>query len=235
MIRPAALLPSSVLRPGLLGMRAPDAAIREPEPTYTLGSPGRPSPVPTLLIALFDNSGSVTSPGGTDPLSNRYAEVTRAFQTVARKGSRQELGAIVHFDTPSAGEVEPVPITRTGMLRLRSGLHPPSDGAGTSELGPSLHRALEIAEEHPGHEITLVVLSDFQLLDPEPGQVLSDLGAFPGSVHAVVLGGRLPAGVLDERITATHVNRESRPGAVARALFAGLVTHRPGSRVIDEP
>lgn len=235
MIRPAALLPGSVLPSGLLAVQASTVPATEADPAYTLGSPGRPSPVPTLLIALFDNSGSVTSPGGTDPLSNRYAEVTRAFQTVARKGSRQELGAIIHFDTPSSGEVEPAPITRTGMLRLRSGLHRPPDGAGTSELGPSLHRALEIAEEHPGHEITLVVLSDFQLFDPEPGQVLSDLATFPGSVHAVVLGGRLPAGVLDERIAVTHINRGSRPGAVARALFSSLVMHRPGSRVSNEP
>lgn len=233
MIRSAALLPGRLVSPSLFGT-APTIPATEPDPAYKLGSPGKPSPVPTLLIALFDNSGSVTSPGGTDPLSNRYAEVTTAFQTVARKGSPRELGAIVHFDTPSSGGVEPVPITRTGMLRLRAGLRPPPDGAGTSELGPSLHRALEIAENHPGHEVTLVVLSDFQLFDPEPGQVFSYLAAFPGDVHAVVLGGRLPVGVLDERITITAIDRESRPGAVARALFSSLVTHRPGSQAARE-
>jgi hypothetical protein len=234
MIRPAALLPSRLVTTGLLGA-APTIPATEPDPAYKLGSPGKPSPVPTLLIALFDNSGSVTSPGGTDPLSNRYAEVTRAFHVVARKGSRHELGAIVHFDTPSSGEVEPMPIIRTGMVRLQAGLRPPPDGAGTSELGPSLERAMEIAEAHPDHQATLVALSDFQLFDPEPSQVLAGLAAFPGNVHAVVLGGRLPAGVLDERITITAIDRESRPGAVARALFASLVTHRPGSQVADEP
>jgi hypothetical protein len=64
--------------------------------------------------------------------------------------------------------------------------------------------------------------------------VLSDLVGFPGAVHAVVLGRRLPAGVLDQRITVTHIDRDSPPGAVARALFAGLVTHRPGSHVAGE-
>lgn len=234
MILSAALLPGRLLPTHLIGGQGP-TTLAEPDPAYNLGTPGKPSPVPTLLIAVFDNSGSVTSPGGTDPLSNRYAEVTRAFQTVARKGTRQELGAIVHFDTPSSGEVEPVPITRTGMLRLRAGLRPPPDGAGSSDLGPSLHRALEIAEAHPGHEVTLVVLSDFQLFDPDPGQVLSDLTAFPGSVHAVILGGRLPPGVLNDPITVTAVDRGSRPGAVARALFSSLVTHRPGSYVASEP
>lgn len=235
MILPSGLRPGRLLPTHLLGGPTPTIPAAESDPTYTLGAPGKPSPVPTLLIALFDNSGSVTSPGGTDPLSNRYAEVIRAFQTVARRGSRHELGAIVHFDTPSSGEVEPVPITRTGMLRLRLGLRPPPDGAGTSELEPSLHRALEIGEAYTGHEITLVVLSDFELLDRDPGHVLSDLAAFPGAVHAVVLGGRLPAGVLSDPITVTAVDRQSRPGAVARALFSSLVTHRPGSKVIGGP
>jgi hypothetical protein len=201
---------------------------------YAVGRPGKPSPVPTIFIALFDNSGSVTSASGTDPLSNRYAEVRRAFQIVARKGRRRELAAIVHFDTPSSGEVEPVPITRTGMQRLRTGLCPPPDGAGTSELGPGLDRATGIAEAYPDHEVTLVVLSDFLIMDDEPADVLSRLAKFPGTVHTVVLGGRLPAGVLDQRITVTHVDRDSRPGAVARALFAGLVAHRPGSHVARE-
>lgn len=88
-----------------------------------------------------------------------------------------------------------------------------------------------IVESHPDHQATLVVLSDFLLMDREPGPVLSHLAAFPGQVHAVVLGRRIPAGVLDQRITVTTIDRESSRGAVARALFSSLVAHRPGSRV----
>lgn len=227
------LLASTLLSSRLLGTPRPSKPASGIE--YALGNPGRPAEVPTLLIASFDNSGSVTSPSGTDPLSNRFAEVERAFSVVARKGSRRELGAVLHFDTPSSGEVDPTPITRSGLVRLRRGLRPPIDGAGTSELGPSLRRAIELAEAHPDHEVTLVVLSDFQLLDQDPGQVLSDLAAFPGAVHAVVLGAYLPAGVLDERITVTAIKQNARPGAVARALFTSLVTHRPGSQVVDDP
>jgi hypothetical protein len=234
MIRPTALLPSRLLPTGLLGSFPPSRSVEPPQQGYRLGHPGRPSPVPTLLIALFDNSGSVMSPGGSDPLSNRYAEVTRAFQTVARKGSRHELGAIVHFDTPSSGEVEPVPITRTGLLRLRTGLRPPPDGAGSSELGPSLDRAAEIVGTCLDHEVTLMVLSDFLITDREPAQALARLAEFPGTVHAVVLGVRLPAGVLDQRISVAHIDRDSRPGAVARAVFAQLVTRRPGSHLAPE-
>jgi hypothetical protein len=200
-----------------------------PTQSYRLGDPGRPATVPTLLIADFDNSGSVISPKGTDPLSNRFTEVAHAFAVVARKGSNNELGMVLHFDT-TGSDVGPVPITRRGLRVLRKGLHVPPDGRGSSELAPSLHRAVEIAEAHPDHHATLVVLSDFQLLDADPVQALSDLSAFPGQVHAVVLGVRVPAAVLDERITVTHVGRNDPPGAVARALFASLTTHRPGSR-----
>jgi len=33
--------------------------------------------------------------------------------------------------------------------------------------------------------------------------------------------------VLDERITVTHIEHNDPPGAVARAVFASLTTHRP--------
>lgn len=232
MTRPTALLPSALLASRLLGSPQSKRPAPPSHPDYKLGDPGRPSPVPTLLIAVFDDSGSVAGPSGNDPLSNRYGEVTRAFSVVARKGSRRELGAIVHFDTPSHGEVAPTPITRSGMIRLRAGLRPPTDGAGTSELGPSLGRAYEIAEAYPGHEATLVVLSDFQLFDRDPAGVLSRLAAFPGDVHAVVLGSRLPAGVLDQRITVSSITHDSHPGAVAQALFSRLVSRRPGSGAV---
>jgi hypothetical protein len=231
----AVVLPSALISSRLLGAPAPSRRVKAERVGYALGSPGSPSAVPTLLITVFDDSGSVMTPHGTDPLSNRYAEVQRAFTEVARKGSRHELGAVLHFDTLTSADVPPTPITRRGLLRLRAGLHPPTDRIGTSELAPSLTRAVEIAETHPGHETTLVVLSDFMLMDPEPGHVLTDLANFPGTVHAVVLGTHLPAGVLDERIAVTTIDHASRPGAVARALFASLVTRRPGSRVATEP
>jgi hypothetical protein len=225
----AAFQPSTLLPADLIGMAsttpAPSTSV-----TYRLGHPGRPATVPTLLIMLFDDSGSLTSPAGNDPLSGRYAEARHAFAAVARKGSRHELGEIIHFDTPS-GEVGPVPITRRGLRLLRSGLRVPPDGAGSSELAPGLQRAVEIADSYPDHKVVLLVLSDFWLMDREPGQVLSDLAAFPGQVHAVVLGAGLPVGVLDDRITVTRIKRDDPPGSVARAVFASLITHRPGSHL----
>lgn len=231
MTRRSGLLPSTLLRSRLRGAVGATSGgwVRSSGVGYRLGDPGRPARVPTLLIAIFDNSGSVTSPAGTDPLSNRFAEVAHAFSVVARWGSSHELGAVLHFDAPSSAEVGPVSLTRRGYRRLRVGLRVPLEGAGSSELAPSLRRAVEITDTHPECAVTLVVLSDFLLLDPDPGQVLTELAAFPGDVHAVVLGGRMPPGVLNERITVTCVGRDDPPGAVARALFASLTTHRPGS------
>lgn len=233
MTRRGVLLPSTLLRSQLYGAVGPASGGRgrSSGAAFRLGDPGRPAEVPTLLITIFDNSGSVTSPAGTDPLSNRFAEVAHAFSVVARRGSPHELGAVLHFDTPSSAEVGPVPLTRRGFTALRAGLRVPPEEAGSSELGPSLRRAFEIADTHPECAVTLVVLSDFLLLDPDPGQVLAELAAFPGDVHAVVLGCRLASDVLDERITVTHVEPDDQPGAVARALFASLIAHRPGSHL----
>jgi hypothetical protein len=99
-------------------------------------------------------------------------------------------------------------------------------------LEPSLQQAVRLAEAYPQHATTLVVLSDFLLLDADPAQVLSELVAFPGDIHAVVMGSQVPDCVLAGDITVTEVRQDSRPGAVAQALFRSLVTHRPGSSAI---
>ncbi|MDT0330891.1 hypothetical protein [Nocardiopsis lambiniae] len=186
-----------------------------------------------MLIVDFDNSGSVVSPSGTDPLSNRFAEVEHAFHAVARRAAKHELGAVLHFDSPTKGDVPPVPLSCQGLGRLRSGLQVPSDGAGSSALLPSLRQAVKLAETHPQHAATLVVLSDFMLFDANPVAALHELAAFPGEVHAVVLGSYMSADAFDPRITVTPIQREDPPGAVARALFRSLVAQRPGSFIAD--
>lgn len=198
---------------------------------YRLGSPGTPSPVSTLLICLFDNSGSVISPSGTDPLSNRFAEVEHAFTAVAKRAAPHELGAVLHFDSPCRGDVAPVTLNRHGMAKLRSGLTVPGDGAGSSALLPSLRQAVRFTEQYPQHAATLAVFSDFMLLDANPTAALRELATFPGEVHAVVLGGHLQGDAFDPRIAVTQVQRDDPPGAVARALFASLITHRRGGRL----
>ncbi|WP_433268947.1 hypothetical protein ACQPZF_05590 [Actinosynnema sp. CS-041913] len=231
------LQPSTLLAPSLVGGVASVSPPGTPQRQigFALGDPGEPSPVPTLVIALADNSGSVTTTGGADPLANRYAEMREAFGVVARRASRRERGAVLHFDTPTDADVPPTPLTRLGVQRLGRGLRVPHQVYGSSELLPGLRQAAELARSYANHETTLVVLSDFALLDADPTAALLELAAFPGDVHAVVLGGLASPGLFDERITVTSVTHEAQPGAVARALFRSLVRHRPGSWVEETP
>ncbi|MFI5709010.1 hypothetical protein [Kribbella sp. NPDC051620] len=224
-IRPAHLLAAE------LRWASGSTRTNRPKVSYQLGNPGRPSPEPTITIVITDDSGSVIGPAGADPVSNRYEEAWRAFQAIGRRGSRHELGAVLHFDTPTSGDIGPTPLTTGGLQRLRSGLHVPRDAAGTSYLGPSLNAATAMANHYTNHEATLVVLSDFELFDDNIGNVIDDLAKFPGDVHAVVLGGTPMNDVLHDRIRVTPANYDDAPGTVARAVFGGLTARRPGSWV----
>lgn len=224
------VLRSTLVPAQLLGEVGSDDRVGSPDPVYQLGDPGQSAPYPTLLVAVSDDSGSVTGSGGNDPVAARYKEMERAFVSVSRAGVAREFGAVIHFDVGSDADVAPVRLTGRGLRRLRRGLRTPRGGAGSSELGPSLRRAVGLADSYQGYKTTLVVLSDFELLDPDPTAILSDLAVFPGEVHAVVLGGQPHIALLDERIAVTTVRPGDPPGAVARALFSSLVAHRPGSR-----
>ena len=225
------LLPSQIAASHLLN--GPGSARRPaPDHRFPLGDPGRCSGHPTLVITVFDDSGSVTSPAGSDPVSNRYEEARQAFRAVARRcRCGRCLGAVLHFDLVAG--VPPTPLTKRLVSSLETGLRLPAGGMGCSVLGPSLAEAYEIAQQYPEHLSTLVVLTDFELFDPEPTQVLSSLAGFPGDVHAVVLGGRGLAGALDPRIQITPIQRDDPPGALARTVFASLTAHRTGRRLAE--
>lgn len=221
-LRPPHLLNTQLLSP-VLDQRT---ISRRREADYDLGNPGRPTAVPTLLIAVSDDSGSVIATGGSDPLANRYAEMDRAFSAIATRGSRRELAAVLHFDSPCDADVPPRPLTRRSLRALRRGLSAPTGRHGSSELGPSLRRATSLAQQRAKHKATLVVLSDFALLDADVAAVLAELAAFPGDVHAVLLGGDASEHNFDPSIAVTPVHQGDPPGAVARALFSSLMTHR---------
>jgi hypothetical protein len=180
-----------------------------------------------LLIMLFDNSGSVT--GGNDPIGNRYLEAAIALDKVGRRcRCENELAAVLSFDTPTSGDVPPTPINGKNRAGVAKGLAAPPDGGGCSLLTASLHAAQRIAHAHPDHLRSLLVFSDFELLDPDPRGLLEEFAAFPGDVHAIVLRSTPPQQLVDHpRVTVTQIGYDSQPGAVAQAVFEALTVHRP--------
>lgn len=220
-----------LLTPDVLGQSRSDGY----EANMDLGPVGSCPAKPSLLIAISDDSGSVTSPGGADPIANRYQEMDRAFSAVADVcRCNQEWAAVLHFDTPS-GDSGPHPLTQTGLRQLRTGLRVPDGVAGSSQLMPPLASAIELAHRYPGCDVVLMVFSDFLLADPDPPAILEALGSFPGTVYACLLG-REPGTTIPGVDRTIAVGGTRRAGDVARALMTGLTAHRgSGSAADDHP
>lgn len=222
------MITPQILSPTLLGsvQDAPAPA------SIRLGDVGKCPDRPTLVIGIVDDSGSVTAPGGVDPISNRYAELALAIHAVAQRcRCKQELAAIVHFDSP-AGDTEAVPLTREGLTELEGGLAVPPGARGISDMLPAITKASELAAAHPDHQAVVVVFSDFRLTDKRPDAPFEALANFPGRVYGCVLGGRddpLPG--IDDQLA---VHTASPPGAIARALLSALTHHREDSRTKAE-
>lgn len=200
---------------------------------FALGDPGRCPSHSSLTICLFDDSGSVAGPIGTDPVSNRYGEAAAAFQALARRcRCGQCQAAVIHFDL--VGGCEPTTLVRRVPSRLLRALAIPTDAAGASLMGPSLAEVARLVERTGGvRELSLVVFSDFELFDPNLDGLLTDLARFPGQVHAVVLGGHAPPG-LDPTVSVTQLTGADAPGATARTLLRSLSAGRLGARVASE-
>jgi hypothetical protein len=224
------LLPGNVLDPRLVaGPRRIGAGRRRGEPGYPpilLPHPGPCADHPTLVICLFDNSGSVT--GGNDPIGNRFLEIKIAVKRVGRRcRCRQELVAILHFDRGTGGDAGPVALDRQGQAELDRALAIPVRGFGISELGPSLTDAYRLAKALPGHRATLIAFTDFELFDGDLSRVLDEFCSFPGAVHAAVLRSEPPPRLTaDPSVMVTRILLDSRPGAVARAAFDALTMGR---------
>lgn len=221
--------PSRVLPGGIIAVRDfPE----EHTPWVELGWPGLDPKTPCLDIFLFDDSGSVTSPQGNDPVGGRFKEAAKAIQLVADWTTRARSKiAVLHFDHPVGSSGVLALNDNQLMRRLRPALELPKGGMGTSDLGPSLTVAERLAEQHPGCDVRLTVFSDFELTDDNPDAVLSRLASFPGHVHAVVLGGTLPPDLVDQpTITITPISSQDPPGSFAAALHHSLTATRRAAR-----
>ncbi len=234
-MNPSSFQPASLRIPSLLGGTPAPNAHMSTGGRIRLGSPGQCPKAPTLTITISDDSGSLYGPAGNDPLSNRYAEAMQAIRAVAKRCTCGDCqAAVIHFDTPTSGCVEPTPFTRAGLRQLQSGLAVPVDAAGTSLLGPSLGKAEALAAASPDHQSVLVILTDWQLFDDDLPDLLTRLARFQGLVYAVALRNEPPHGLLDPAIHVVTVKATSPPGSLARAIFAGLTTHRPGRSIAHD-
>ncbi|MBF9435238.1 MULTISPECIES: vWA domain-containing protein [Mycobacteroides] len=232
--RPVSVLEGRLLPPADLDGEQDTAVQRQtqasgPEsPVIRLGDPGAcPSGGITVFI-VDDGSPSVADTGGNDPLSRRYAETLLAIRRVAAAcRCRRDRVALVPFDEGSTGHVAPQPLTRRGMRTLIDGVRQRASECGlSSDLGPALDRVDAYAARSHG-AVALVVLSDFLLTDPNPSAVVERLQAFPGYVHAVVLGAQPPRVLLaDPHVAVTRLTPSSPPGSAAQAVFDGLTHYR---------
>lgn len=223
------LQPSRIAAGALLGY--PYRALSEQRHQLVVGDPGHCPGHPNLTIGIFDDSGSVIAPAGSDPVSNRYAEAEAAFAALARRCRCGKcLAAVLHFDL--VGGAGPLSLKRRVPPALQQALAIPQSAAGCSLLGPSLGAAARMVERASSvRGLALVVFSDFQLFDDDLERVLSDLAGFPGEVHAVVLGSSSGNTGLDPRITLTHLTSGDAPGALSRALMRSLSRDRRGARI----
>src|SRR4051794_3385637 len=118
----------TLLSPQLAGPALPGSGSSEQRPVagdrHLDVYPGNPGACPhekVIYLNLFDNSGSIT--GGNDPIGQRFEEVAHTLRHLSRfcKCGR-EFSSIVHFDTPTSGDVAPTKLNGKGLAALAEGL-----------------------------------------------------------------------------------------------------------------
>lgn len=227
------ILPHQISAHALRGVASQRASGRA-APSYQLGWPGRCSSTPGLDIVVADDSASVTGPGGTDPVAARYSEIEAAVTKVGKKcRCRRCLALVIHFDTPTHADTPPTLIgTWQGRAKLGRGLRLPWDAIGSSILCPSLARAEAIAQQHPGYGVRLTILTDWQLFDSDPTDVIDRIQRFPGQVLCVGLNSPPPIALESDNTTLRAITYKDPPGALAQAVFNQLTYDRVGPRPV---
>ncbi|MDL9944546.1 vWA domain-containing protein [Gordonia sp. ABSL11-1] len=179
------------------------------------------------LIALIDNSPSVSGPGGNDPLSDRISELQTAIHHIAAScRCRRERISLVSFDCPSGTAILRQTLSKSGLRHLERGLLRMPTDPGSSSLGPSLDIAEQITSEAQGKAM-VVVLSDFLLTDDHPDDVLERIRNLGADKHVVMLGAEPPSVLeADPTVTVSRIGPSSQPGAVATALTAAFIDAR---------
>jgi hypothetical protein len=170
----------------------------------------------TLLDAVLDESGSMWS--RNDAFLHRREALLIAIEHLCGRGRRSTLWhcRITTFDLSSPLDMPIVQLDRRGLRSVEHRLLTAGAG-GSSVLGPALERVE--AQGFNGDRL-LIVLSDFELYDPNPAQAIEDFASSPAhGLLAIVFRSSAPRALVDSRVVACSVDpRSATPADIARAI-----------------
>ena len=185
------------------------------------------------LIAIdVDESASVKD--GNDIIGLRHELLLIALTHLSALRSRgQWYASISSFDYPSPHDLPRTRLDEKGLGDARRALLSTSPGGG-SILKPSLLRAESGLAQFAGPSL-LVVVSDFELFDSAPAEVLTDLTRSAATVIlAISLGNEPPNILAGSRVHTARVQSSDAPSLLARhvveAAQACISDHRGSSR-----
>jgi hypothetical protein len=175
-------------------------------------------PADALFEVILDESASVR--GGNDVVGLRHELLHIALtHLVTRKSPGTWHVQISTFDINSPLDLPRTRLDGIGLEIARRALCSPSAGS-CSILGPSLQRAEMRLAQFVGPTL-LVVLSDFELFDPDPDHSLANLAkASATETMAVSLNANPPAALIGSQVRTVRVCSGDQPSSLARAVIA---------------
>jgi hypothetical protein len=199
-----------------LVVRRPEPAVARP-PAWVSGwrpkVPLGPCQTPIQLVAVFDESGSVTS--SSDPISYRHALFAQVLAKSASPCDCRTCSAgLVTFDVSASAA--PVALTQRTVKALAQTMSalPSTSSTLSSALSWAEAAAKAAGNSHP---IT-VVFSDFEIFDDASQRVYERLAALPGTTLAIVLRSGPPARLAQLGIETIHVPVDADRTVIADKL-----------------
>jgi hypothetical protein len=166
------------------------------------------------LTVDLDESASVR--GGNDVIGRRHELLLIALAHMCTPRSAGQWHVCIStFDNGSPIDLPCTRLDKKGLEAAHRALLSTSSG-GSSILGPSLRKTESNHNRLLGPRL-LVVLSDFELFDPDPSGVLADLiDSSASEVLAISLQNEPPSILVGSRVRTAHVRPDDSPAVLAR-------------------
>jgi hypothetical protein len=178
------------------------------------------------IIVHTDLSGSMI--GGNDAAGLRHEALLVLAEHLAATG-RSDKGARWHLRVHSFDDgftcldIERTPIDRRTVRSLERALLGETWG-GSSNLGPSLRTSIAESGTWAKGGIVRVVLSDFELLDPDVPGVLQQLLAAPAEQNvAIAFRSPVPPALLGTAVATHHVDPSRDAAETVATIMAGTI------------